>query len=447
MPNLITNPNDLPLNEREETLQFIGRPPSVLLRFGITAVAGVVVLLLALSYWIKYPDVVIAKVVLTTENPPIRMLSKTGGRVSEILIKNNQPVEKGQVLCVMDNTADWRDVLTLEKQLAPPAPQRGEFAKWVNSSFGRTDLKLGNLQSIYSVFTQNLKDYHYFLEKNGVLQKIHYLTRQIESLRQLNINLLKQKDIQAKEFELTEKEFTRQKRLHTEGVISDSELEKSNALYLQQKRQIEANDAAFINNDMQIGQHEAQINDLSQNKGDNQNTKELTVSEDMRRLKAAIEEWKQTYLVIAPISGTISLSKIWSSQQSIGAGEEVLAVVPSPPQSPQSGDAKRGAIVCKAILPANQSGKVKIGLTANIRIDIFPYQQYGILRGSVENIALIPQKEDYQLDIIMPTDLITSYGKTLTFRPEMQGTAHIITEDRRVVERILDRFRDLLRNR
>lgn len=428
MSNLITNPNDLPLNEREETLQFIGRPPSVLLRFGITAVACVVMLLLALSYWIKYPDVVIAKVVLTTENPPIRMLSKTSGRVSEILIKNNQPVEKGQVLCVMENTADWRDVIALENSIKKGDPLSIPVLKQLN---------LGTLQNAYSTVTQNLKDYHYFLEKNGVLQKIQYLIRQIESLKQLNINLLKQKDIQAKEFELTEKEFTRQKRLHTEGVISDSELEKFNALYLQQKRQMEANDAAFINNDMQIGQHEAQINDLSQNKGDNQNTKELTVSEDMRRLKAAIEEWKQMYLVIAPISGTITLSKIWSPQQNIGAGEEVLAVVPS--LSTQ--------IICKAILPINQSGKVKTGLTANVRIDAFPYQQYGILRGSVENIALIPQKEDYQLDITIPTDLITSYGKTLTFRPEMPGKAHIITEDRRVMERILDRFRDLLKNR
>ena len=326
MPNLITNPNDLSLNEREETLQFIGRPPSVLLRFGITAVAGVVVLLLALSYWIKYPDVVIAKVVLTTENPPIRMLSKTGGRVSEILIKNNQPVEKGQILCVMDNTADWRDVVALENMIKKDKPLPEGTLR---SSIPITkQLNLGTLQNAYSTVTQNLKDYHYFLEKNGVLQKIHYLTRQIESLKQLNINLLKQKDIQAKEFELTEKEFTRQKRLHTEGVISDSELEKFNALYLQQKRQIEANDAAFINNDMQIGQHEAQINDLSQNKGDNQNTKELTLSEDMRRLKAAIEEWKQMYLVIAPISGTITLSKIWSPQQSIGTGEEAARALP-----------------------------------------------------------------------------------------------------------------------
>ena len=261
----------------------------------------------------------------------------------------------------------------------------------------------------------------------------------------MNTNLLKQKEIQRKEFELTEKELNRQKHLNTEGVISDTDFEKYNAQYLQQKRQIEANEAAFINNEMQIGQHEAQINDLSQSKSDNQNTKELTVQEDIRRLKAAIEEWKQMFLIIAPISGTVTLSKIWSPQQSVAVGEEVVTIVPSPPQSPQAGEAAN-PIICKAILPIAQSGKVKTGLTANIRLDAFPHQQYGILRGSVTNISLVPQKEDYQLDITLSKDLTTSYDKTLVFRPEMQGSANIITEDRRVVERLLDGFRDLVKN-
>jgi multidrug resistance efflux pump len=254
----------------------------------------------------------------------------------------------------------------------------------------------------------------------------------------LNTNLLKQKDIQAKEFELTEKELSRQKQLNTEGVISDTDFEKFNAQYLQQKRQIEANEAAFINNDMQAHQHEAQISDLSQSKDDNQNTKVLTVEEDIRRLKATIEEWKQTYLIMAPISGTLTLSKIWSVQQNIGMGEEVLSVVP---------DARASIVVCKAILPIEQSGKVTIGLKSNIRLDAFPYLQYGILRGSVTSISLVPQKEEYQLDMAVPADLKTSYGKTLNFRPELQGTANIITEDRRVVERLLDKFHDLMKNR
>ncbi len=150
--------------------------------------------------------------------------------------------------------------------------------------------------------TFNLKDYRYFLEKNGVLQKINDHTAQITSLKALNTNLLNQQAVQSKEFELAEKDLSRQKQLHTEGGISDLEFEKFNTQYLQQKRQIEASNAAFINNDMQIQQHESQINDLSQSKNDNQNTKELTVLEDIRRLKSAIDEWKQTYLLTAPIA-------------------------------------------------------------------------------------------------------------------------------------------------
>jgi multidrug resistance efflux pump len=437
MPDLITTPEHIALNERQELVQFIGRPPSLLMRFGITAIAIVVAMFLGMGYFIKYPDIVTAKIILTTENPPIRMLSKTGGRVSDILIKNNQVVAQGQVICVMDNTANWHDVLQLETILKTNTPLNISVPKQLN---------LGALQNSYSTFTQNLKDYHYFLEKNGVLQKVHYLTNQITSLKALNTNLLKQKEIQGHEFELTDKELNRQKQLNTEGVISDSDFEKFNAQYLQQKRQIEANEAAFINNEMQIGQHEAQINDLGQSKSDNQNTRELTVQEDIRRLKAAIEDWKQTFLIIAPISGIVTLSKIWSSQQSVAVGEEVVTVVPKVVEPDASG---KGAnpIICKAILPIAQSGKVKIGLNTTIRLDAFPYQQYGILRGSVTNISLVPQKEDYQLDITLLKDLTTSYDKTLIFRPEMQGSANIITEERRVVERLLDSFRDLVKNR
>jgi multidrug resistance efflux pump len=437
MPNLITKPEEIALNERQELIQFIGRPPSVFLRFGITAIAIVVVLLLTMAYFIKYPDVVTAKVVLTTENPPIRVLSRTGGRVSAILIKNNEIVKTGQILAVMDNTANWHDVLALERNLGQNDP--------LSITTPRL-LQLGALQNSYSTFTQNLKDYRYFLEKNGVLQKIQHFTQQIESLKALNDNLLKQKTIQVKEFELTEKELNRQKQLNTEGVVSDSDFEKYKAQYFQQKRQMEANEATFINNQMQIQQIDAQITDLTQSKSDNQNSKELTLQEDIRRLKAAIEDWKQQYLVIAPIGGAVSLVKIWSPQQSVGTGEEVLTIVPNPTQ-PSDKMAASNTIICKAILPITESGKVKTGLNAHIRLDAFPHQQYGILRGVVQTIALVPQKEDYQLDIKLLDSLVTSYGKTLLFRQELQGSATIITEDRRVVERLLDKFRDLMRNR
>jgi multidrug resistance efflux pump len=236
MPNLSEKPEDIALNERQEILQFIGRPPSLFLRFGITAVAVVVALLLALSYFIKYPDIVVAKVVLTTENPPIHVLAKTGGRVSEILIKNNETVKTGQRLAVMDNTANWHDVLLLDKNLREKGPLSINLP---------TQLNVGVLQNNYSTLCQNLKDYRYFLERNGVLQKINFLTEQITSLKALNDNLLTQKATQTKEFELAEKDLSRQKQLHRDAVISDAEFEKFNTQYFQQRH---ANPTASISN-------------------------------------------------------------------------------------------------------------------------------------------------------------------------------------------------------
>jgi multidrug resistance efflux pump len=436
MPNLTTNASDIDLNERQDITQMIGNPPSWLLNYGISAVAWVVLILLALSYFIKYPDVVTAKVMLTTENPPIRMLAKTGGRVSHLLVKNNEIVEAGQLLAVMENTANWRDVLKLEAQLNSPK---------ILTLKNNNKLKLGSLQNSYSTYTQNFKDYLFFLNQNGVLAKINHLLKQITSLKQLNNNLLRQKDIQLREFELSGKEFQRQKHLNTEGVVSDSEFEKFSAAYLQQKRAIEANEVNFINNEMQIKQNEAQITDLQQGKKDNLNTKELTHQEDSRRLKSAIEEWKQAYLVTAPISGKVSMAKIWSPQQAISGGDEIFAVVPL---ENTEGDKKT---IAKAVLPLANSGKVKTGLKSNIRLDGYPYQQYGILEGRVENISLLPQAgkdgDNYLLELSINDSLTTTYGKKLILKQEMQGISNIITEDRRVIARLFDRLQDLLKNR
>ena len=61
------NNDQLAINEREEALQFIGAPPSWFLRYGISVIATALIVLIVMAYFIKYPDVVVAKVILTTE--------------------------------------------------------------------------------------------------------------------------------------------------------------------------------------------------------------------------------------------------------------------------------------------------------------------------------------------------------------------------------------------
>jgi multidrug efflux pump subunit AcrA (membrane-fusion protein) len=83
----------------------------------VWAIFGGVLFLFGMAWFIKYPDVVEANALLVTENPAIRVLARTSGRVQHLLVKNQQTVQKGQLLAVLDNTADWQDVLKLEKLL------------------------------------------------------------------------------------------------------------------------------------------------------------------------------------------------------------------------------------------------------------------------------------------------------------------------------------------
>ena len=419
---------EIHLTERDDVQALLGNPPTWMLRFGVWAVAGVLLVLLGLAWFIKYPEVVEAKVIFVTENPPIRVFARASGRVQALLVKNQQRVKKGDLLAVLDNTADWKDVLTLEKMIdSDPL-----------SISPSNRLNLGSLQSAYSTFSQNWQDYQYFTTKTGIETKIQFIDQQIAHLEALNANLQTQKGLQEQEFALAESEFSRQKRLYTEGVTSAAEYEKFQATYLQQKRQIEATQAQFINNASAIGQQQAQINDLRQSKNDNTNTKSLTLEEDRRRLREAIAAWKQNYLLIAPIAGTTTLTKIWSAEQTLNTGEELLTIVP---------DNSSEKIVGKATLPTAGSGKVTAGLTARIQLVDFPARQFGIVEGTVTSIAAIPQKDAYSVDIALPQSLATTYGKPIPFRQEMQGLAKIVTQDRRIVRRLFDQWDDLLKNR
>lgn len=425
---------DIRFNEREQIQYLLGNPPSWMMRYGIVSIAVFFVLLLTLSYFIRYPDVVAAKVVLVTSNPPIRILAKNSGRISELLVAEQQQVKAGQVLAVFENTANWRDVVRLESWLATANPK---------TDAPPPTLQTGALQDAYSVFSQHWKDFQYFAQFNGVAAKTAFLQQQIEQLRAINANLGKQTGILREEFALAGKEIARQRQLHAGQVISDAEIEKAEAAYLQQKRQLEVSEAANLQNQVQIRQLESQINDLQQGKTDNSVSKEMTLEEDIRRLRSAIDSWKQNNLIIAPIDGKVSLSKVWSVQQSATAGEEILAVVPA--ETPTGNT--RQKIVGKATLPTLNAGKVQTGMRAVIRLDGLPAQEYGALEARVTHLAQLPQKEEFLLDLSVSDSLTTTYGKKLVFRQEMSGQVRIITEDRRVLDRIFGQLRDLLQNK
>ncbi len=419
MPN-----SKLEFTERAEVQYLMGNPPSWMLRYGITFIGVMLLILLVLSYCIHYPDIQTARAYVTTRNPPIRLLAPTNGKIAQFMVRDREEVSAGKLIGVLESAARWQDVLTLEEMLQKP------IAQWTVQN-----LQLGVLQEPYSMLMQHWKEYGYLSGQPTTRARTGNIQQQIASLQRMNAGLIRQKQIQEEALQLARSEMERQNRLFQDGVISKTEQERASAAYLQQLRQLELIQSSFVSNDMEIKRLEGQSMDMAQTDRDQMSIRGLAIEEDIKRLKASIAEWKKNYLLIAPIDGQLSFSKVWSAFQTVMTGDEIAAIVP--PDTSTS-------ILVKAMLPVANSAKVSVGMKANLRLDGYPHQEYGILQGKVSNIALLPQEDFYHVEISLNDALTTSFGKTLELRHEMQGVVRIITEDQRIIDRIFGRFKGLL---
>jgi HlyD family secretion protein len=142
------------------------------------------------------------------------------------------------------------------------------------------------------------------------------------------------------------------------------------------------------------------------------------------------------YLLKADISGKVTFTKYWSVNQNVTVGEKVVTIVP--------GEGERGKIIGKLQLPVQGSGKVKVGQILNIKFDNFPHMDYGMVTGVITSKSLIASDNFYSLEVELPYGLVSSYGEKLEFSQEMQGTAEIITEDVRLLERVFKPIKNIL---
>ena len=104
-------------------------------------------------------------------------------------------------------------------------------------------------------------------------------------------------------------------------------------------------------------------------------------------------------------------------------------------------------IIGRINLPAKGAGKVAVGQKVNIRFENFPYMEYGIIKGQVKSISPIPNNENYIVEVHIPQEMKTNYNIPLKFTPEMKGSAQIITEDLRLIQRFFNPAKSLLKHR
>lgn len=321
----------------EEVQEIMSEIPSWILRYGITILFIIILVLLVGSWFYKYPDIIKVNITLTSTNPPASIISQSTGNIDTLFVKDNENVKAQTPLAVIQNSAKTEDVQKLI-YLMREWCKNGYSIDMVEKFIYGRPLSLGDIQPFYANFINSLYDYHLSLKK-----------------------------------------------------FSPQKIVKS----------------------------------------------QLSVKNASEALLAHINAWKQSYLVVSQIDGVVNQVGIWRNNQTVKVGETIFTVTPLHQKTP----------VGKALLPVYGSGKVKIGQRANVRINNFPYQEFGYLRGKVTSISSVPSTAGfYVVEMEFPNGIVTNYGRTLPVTQQMVGTADIITDDLRLLERLFMPIKNLFNN-
>ena len=423
----IQNPSDIRLNDRSDLEAVIGHPPGWAHYWGMTAMLLVLALIVGIAWFVRYPDIVSAPAVFTTENPPIRLMAGGSARIRELRVKNGDPVGAGSLLAVLENPAALPDVERLAAFLAALGDGQGSGLARLSLPAG---LQLGHLEAGAAEVDQALKKLQFEWSKDIDLLKIGNLRQQMGDLQSFNQSLSRQEGILSEEVSLARLSKDRDSILVSKNSLSRAELDQSVSHYLAKRRELEALRSGKAQNNLKIRQLEAQVLDLKGLRSDEESALQLDLRSKVSSLQGELEQWRQTWLITAPIGGHVALTRAWSVSQFVKQGEEVMTVVPAE---------SAGQVIAKAVLPGPSSGKVKAGMGVFIRLDGYPYQEYGVLNAEVLRVAAVPTDAGYEADLSLPKGMVTSHGKPIAFQQEMRGQARIVTEERNLLQRVLEK--------
>lgn len=420
---------------RSESVQeILGKMPSWIIRGGSGLVFLVVLILVIGSWFFSYPEIIESKLVLTTENPPAELISRVNGKIVDLKVVDNQQIHAGDLLAVIENPANSKDVFSLRNELEKVSPMLDE-KNLINTVFAVKNYRLGEIQNQFNSYLKACTDHSRFVE-------LHYHDKKMTALTQKKINYqtyykrqYNQRDILEQELSIVAKEFNRDSLLYTRGVISKSDYQKSQKIYLQQSYGFQGSRSALTSTQIQINEVDQAIIDLEIDKENTSKELQDQILHAYDNLVAQIDIWEQNYLLKSPIDGSVSFNRFWSANQNVKQGEKVFTVLPS--------DSTR--IIVRVDLGMNRSGKVKLGQRVNIKLNNYPYMEFGMLQGSIRSISEVPDGDNYSLDVELSNGLVTNYGIKLKFAQKIEGVAEIITEDRRLLERVFNPLKALLK--
>jgi multidrug resistance efflux pump len=407
----------------DEMHDIITAVPPWLLRWGITVFFGLLLMIISLASFIHYPDIVNAQLKIESPNEPKPVVSKISGKLVTLLAKENDEVTAGQPLAFLESTANHPKVLSLLKNLTTIQQQVLQDKPFNNSLLNQEDnLQFGELQTAYQTFYQEYLAYRSSINDGFLIKKKAYLQKSLDNLSAQQEQLKAQKTIEQKDFDLAQDEYKMHKKLEEQKVETQAELRQEESKLLGKKSPLVQTESSLISGENSYSEKQNEILELG-----NQLLEEKSkFLQALNSLISAAGDWKSKYVLTAPQAGKLTYSGVIQENQVLNPGQEVFYVNPG-----------NEHFFGSMSITQNNMGKVKEGEQVLIKLHSYPFEEYGMIRGTIKSISEVPYKDSlYTSKVDFNRKAFSDMKRPIHLKQGMAADAEIITQNATVFQRL-----------
>jgi HlyD family secretion protein len=395
-------------------------PPPLYTRLiagGICVLVGSAIAWAALS---RVDEVATAtgQVIPSAQVQPMRALAS--GLLRDIKVTEGKQVRKGEVLVQLDPTISQAEVERLEKLARL---NRSDLARLEAERKGSTQVGTELQNQLLASRLQEFRDRRAAAEAEATRQQSLITTAQVQKARLESDLVYANTKLQGLETLKLEGAIPRFDYLDAQNRVAA--LQKEIAAQEQAIRQAEqAYQAAQKNAQRLASERRSEI--LTQIDKQHQ---ELT---DLEGKLSQAREQRNQNTIRAAVNGTVYNVQVMKAGASVQPGQELLSIVPDGEE-----------LVLDTKVSNQDIGFVRSGMRAKVKLATFPYQEFGMIEGTVVSISpnSISEKDG---NLVFPTRIklqkhsVRVKGQDIKLTPGMSASAEIVTRQKTILSFLLD---------
>ncbi|RYF87451.1 MAG: HlyD family efflux transporter periplasmic adaptor subunit [Chitinophagaceae bacterium] len=414
----------------------ISYKPVWIVRHGIMLFLIIVALIILMTFFIEYPDIVNANAKLVSVNPPVELRTKVAGKLMRLYVKEKDSVGSGTIIGEMESLADAGKVLeltaaTINLKQMMEASETANAVRFfeISHSNKNWDVGLGEVQDAYHIFLSSFQLFSQYLQSGFYFRKKQMLNTDIGFMQRLHQNLLQQQVMQREDLALAEKTFQANESLSKDKVISAFDYRNEKSKLIGKSLSLPQLTASLISNESMMHEKRKEIMQLENEIAQQKNI----FSQSLHSFMAVLHQWQTNYLIKSPVSGSIAFADFIQEYQFYPVNQTICLVNPDTTQ-----------YYAQVHITQNNFGKLKPGQEVLLKLPAYPYQEFGSLKGQLSFISTIPTDSGFIGKILLPAGLQTSQHKRLQYREGFKASAEIITSGRKLSDRVLSSFKSLV---